>query len=220
MGSPRRIVRFAEFTFDADTRQLTRGGEEVHLSPKAFELLLILIENRPKAVSKADLQERLWPDAFVTEANLPGLAKELRRALGDNPRRPRFLRTLHGFGYAFASASEVAQDGPRASTALDATFWIVADVQHRLAEGANVLGRDPEAGVWLNRPGVSRRHARIVVSRDDVVLEDLGSTNGTWVRGERVTTATPLRDGDEIRLGPVTVTFRLRRTAASTEVLQ
>ena len=218
MGSPRYIVRFAEFTFDADTRQLMKGGQDIHLSPKAFELLLILIDNRPRAVSKADLQARLWPDAFVTEANLPGLVKELRRALGDNPRRARFLRTLHGFGYAFAA--EVNDEVGRATRSIDATtFWIVADSQHRLSEGANILGRDPEANVWVNRPGVSRRHARIVVTRDQAILEDLGSTNGTWIGGERVTTPTPLGDGDEIRLGPVTVTLRLRRTAASTEVV-
>lgn len=213
----RHIVRFAEFSFDADTRQLMKSGKDIHLSPKAFEFLLVLIENRPKAISKADLQAKLWPDAFVTEANLPGLAKELRRALGDDPRRPRFLRTLHGFGYAFAA--DVTDDVPRAPID-DTTFWIVGDGQYRLNEGANILGRDPEADVWVNRPGVSRRHARIVITRDEVVLEDLGSTNGTWVGAERVTTATPLSDGDEIRLGPVTVTFRLRRTAASTEVVQ
>jgi len=219
MASPRRIVRFAEFRFDADTRQLMKDGRDIHISPKAFELLLILIESRPKAVSKADLQAQLWPDAFVTEANLPGLAKELRRALGDDPRRPRFLRTLHGFGYAFAA--EVEDEGAHATRPNgDTTYWIVADGQYRLSEGANVLGRDPEANVWVNLPGVSRRHARIVITRGEALLEDLGSTNGTWVGGERVTTATPLGDGDEIRLGPVTVTFRLRRTAASTEVVQ
>lgn len=219
MASPRRIVQFAEFTFDADTRQLRKSGTDIHLSPKAFELLLILIDSRPKAVSKADLQARLWPDAFVTEGNLPGLAKELRRALGDDPRRPRFLRTLHGFGYAFAA--EVDDDSPRATRPVEGTtFWIVADGQYRLTEGSNILGRDPEADVWVNLPGVSRRHARIVITRNDVVIEDLGSTNGTWVRGERVATRAPLRDGDEIKLGPVTVTFRLRRTAASTEVVR
>lgn len=219
MGTPRHIVRFAQFTFDADTRQLIKSGKVIHLSPKAFELLLILIDNRPKAISKADLQLKLWPDAFVTEANLPGLAKEIRRALGDDPRRPRFVRTLHGFGYAFAA--EVDDDSERTSRPSDdVTFWIVADGQFRLAGGANILGRDPEAHVWVNRPGVSRRHARVVIAGDAAVLEDLGSTNGTWLRGERVTTPTPLHDGDEIRLGPVPVVFRLRRAAASTEVFQ
>jgi DNA-binding winged helix-turn-helix (wHTH) protein len=218
MGPRRHIIRFAQFTFDADTRQLIESGKVIHLSPKAFELLLILIENRPKAVSKADLQAKLWPDAFVTEANLPGLAKEIRRALRDDPRHPRFLRTLHGFGYAFAG--EADDDSGRTGGRDDITFWIVADGQFRLAEGANILGRDPEANVWVNRPGVSRRHARVVVAGDAALLEDLGSTNGTWLRGERVTMPTPLHDGDEIRLGPVAVVFRLRRTAASTEVFQ
>jgi DNA-binding winged helix-turn-helix (wHTH) protein len=216
---PRHIVRFAEFTFDADTRQLIKSGRAVHLSPKAFELLLILIDERPKAVSKADLQSKLWPDAFVTEANLPGLAKEIRRALGDDPRRPRFLRTLHGFGYAFAAEVDLHSESTVRSSG-DTTFWIVADGQFRLAAGTNILGRDADATVWVDRRGVSRRHARIIITDDAAMLEDLGSTNGTWLHGEPVKTATPLHDGDEIRLGPVTVTFRVRRTAASTEVFQ
>ena len=209
-----KIVRFGAFTFNGDTRQLLEAGNDVHLSPKAFELLQILLTARPKALSKNELQTRLWPDSFVTEANLPGLVKEIRGALGDDPRNPRFIRTLHGFGYAFGADTTGAQPGS------DATFWIVGDSQIRLAAGPNILGRDPEATVWFDRPGVSRRHARIVVVGDEATIEDLGSTNGTWLHGERIERPTPLRDGDEIRLGPLAVTFRIRRAAASTEVFQ
>ena len=221
MGSPRNIVRFGEFTFDGDTRQLLKDGAEIHLSPKAFELLLILVEHRPRALSKADLQTRLWPDAFVTEANLPGLAKEIRHAFGDDPRRPRFLRTLHGFGYAFEAKTEERSDQRQPGHTTGATFWLLAEGrQIRLKEGANILGRDPEANVWFDRPGISRLHARIVVTADEATLEDLGSTNGTWLREQRVATPTALRDGDNIRLGPIAVTYRVRRTAPSTEVIR
>lgn len=210
----RNIVRFGAFTFDAGTRQLLKGGTAVHLSPKAFELLHILLDARPTALSKAELQTRLWPDSFVTEANLSGLVKEIRQALGDDSREQRFIRTLHGFGYAFGGA--VAQGASRSDT----TFWIVSDSQIRLAEGTNILGRDPDATVWFDRPGVSRLHARIVISGEEATIEDLESRNGTWLRGERIAAPTPLHDGDEIRLGPVAVTFRIRRAAASTEVFQ
>jgi DNA-binding winged helix-turn-helix (wHTH) protein len=220
MGSPRNIVRFGEFAFDADTRQLLKGDNEIHLSPKAFELLLILVNNRPRAVSKADLQTELWPETFVSEANLPGLVKEIRRALHDDPRRPHVVRTLHGYGYAFAASEEGGPAEPVTGRREDVMFWLVADRQIRLAQGETILGRDPDATVWFDRPGVSRLHARITVTAEEARLEDLGSTNGTYLRGEKIDGPAALRDGDEIRLGPVTVTFRIRRAAASTEIFR
>ena len=94
-------IRFGPFTLDLDTRQLTRGRREIHLAPKAFELLVTLVLDRPKVLSKAVLQQRLWPETFVAEANLSNLVAEIREALGDRARAPLFVRTAHGFGYAF-----------------------------------------------------------------------------------------------------------------------
>ena len=94
-------LRFGPFVLDLDTRQLTRGGGDIHLSPKAFELLETLILDRPKVLSKDVLQQRLWPETFVAEANLSNLVAEIREALGDRARSPLFVRTAHGFGYAF-----------------------------------------------------------------------------------------------------------------------
>jgi DNA-binding winged helix-turn-helix (wHTH) protein len=87
-------IGFDPFTLDLDTRQLTRGNREIHLAPKALELLATLVLDRPKVVSKAILQERLWPGAFVVEANLSNLVAEIREALGDSARAPRFVRTV------------------------------------------------------------------------------------------------------------------------------
>lgn len=202
---------------DTGTRQLLKDGGEVHLSPKAFELLSLLVERRPQAVTKSELQEHLWPDTFVSEANLPGLVKEIRRALGDDPRGQRYVRTLHGFGYAFGATGGKDDDPRVARRAGTATFWVISDGPVPLGEGENILGRDPDAAVWFDRPGVSRRHARIVVSGDGATLEDLGSRNGTYLGGERVVKPTALDDGDQIRLGSVSVTFRVRRAAGPTE---
>jgi DNA-binding winged helix-turn-helix (wHTH) protein len=94
-------LRLGDMTFDPQARQLLRGRAEVHLSPKAFDLLAILIEERPRAVPKDELHQRLWPSTFVSEANLASLAAEIREALGDTARDPRFIRTAHRFGYAF-----------------------------------------------------------------------------------------------------------------------
>src|SRR5262245_9278349 len=91
-------LRFGDFTFNGETRQLLRGSEEVHLSPKAFELLKILIEQRPRALSKQELHERLWPDTFVSEVNLASLIAEIRAALGDTAQNSIFIRTARRFG--------------------------------------------------------------------------------------------------------------------------
>lgn len=96
-------VHFGDFSLDESRREISRGSDSIHLSPKAFQLLSMLIQETPRAVSKTELQERLWPDTFVTEGNLHGLVTELRSALGDDAREPRFIRTIYGFGYSFAA---------------------------------------------------------------------------------------------------------------------
>jgi TolB-like protein/DNA-binding winged helix-turn-helix (wHTH) protein/Tfp pilus assembly protein PilF len=97
-------VQFSDLTFDGSRRQLYRGGQLLHVSPKAFQLLGILIDRSPSAVSKTDLQEELWPGTFVTEGNLASLVAELRAALGDDAKSPRYIRTVYGFGYSFEAA--------------------------------------------------------------------------------------------------------------------
>jgi DNA-binding winged helix-turn-helix (wHTH) protein len=204
-------LRFGDLTLDEDTRQLLRGGREVHLSRKGFDLLSALLRARPRALSKADLHELLWPKTFVTDANLAMLVAEVRRAIGDDPRTPRFVRTVQRYGYAFhGDANELP--GARASEAgaKSSKYWLIAPLrQIPLVAGENLVGRDPRVQVWLDSTGVSREHARITVDDDQVTLVDLKSKNGTRVRGDLVTAAVPLADGDEIRFGSFAVTFRI-----------
>ena len=94
-------VSFGDFVLDPDAREVRRGDEPVLLSPKAYQLLEVLLLNRPKALSKSALQDRLWPDTFVVDKNLVNLIAEIRVALGDDAAHPRFVRTIHRFGYAF-----------------------------------------------------------------------------------------------------------------------
>jgi DNA-binding winged helix-turn-helix (wHTH) protein len=212
-------TRFGEFRFDAATRQLFRAGVELPLSPKAFELLRLLIEHRPRALSKSELQQLLWPATFVSEGNLPLLVSQIRAALGDTASGARFVRTVHRFGYAFCgSVIEPAIARPSALVA-DPMCWIAAGTRRvPLCDGDHVLGRDPEAAVWVNTSGVSRHHARIRVSGAMATIEDLDSKNGTFVRSERITGVIPLNDGDEIRLGLlVLLTFRIESPAGTTE---
>jgi DNA-binding winged helix-turn-helix (wHTH) protein len=203
-------LRFGPFTLDTDTRQLTRERRPIHLSPKAFELLDLLARERPRVLSKAVLQQGLWPDTFVAEANLSNLIAEIREALGDPPREPRYIRTAHRFGYAFCGEA-VRAPGPDEARADRPACWIEWKTRRfPLHPGEHVVGRDADADVRLDASTVSRRHARLVVTADGTVLEDFGSKNGTYRGAERVTSPIQLADGDEIRLGSQLVTFHSR----------
>ncbi len=210
-------VRFGQCLLDADTRQLVRDADAVHLSPKAYELLWILIERRPRAVSKVELQERLWPDTFVSEANLPVLVTEIRDAIGDDARHPEFVRTVHRFGYAFFGTATEVREPPSADLARPCDYWLIGQTLHvQLVEGENIVGREPGCSVWFELPGISRRHARITVSGKTAILEDLGSKNGTFVRGARVSAPIELADHDEIRFGSTVVVFRVAHAIGAT----
>jgi DNA-binding winged helix-turn-helix (wHTH) protein len=194
---------------DDDTRQLLRDGAVVHLSPKALDLLVILIRERPRSLPKADLHARLWPKTFVSDASLAMLAAEVRAALGESARQPRWVRTVHRHGYAFqGSAREIPNDAARAAGEAMGYWLVTSSSQIPLLPGENIIGRDPTARVWLDSPSVSRRHARIRIEGDHVTLEDLGSKNGTRAGDARVTKVMPLEDADELRFGSVRVTFR------------
>jgi DNA-binding winged helix-turn-helix (wHTH) protein len=211
-------VRFDRFVLDTETRELLRGDARVSLSPKAFELLELLVAHRPKAMAKHDLLERLWPNTFVVEKNLPNLIGEIRHALGDDPSAPRFVRTVHRFGYAFHGASSPAETSGAAMRAGTVSFLLKwADGRVTIREGTHVLGRDPDGDIFLNHPGISRRHARITVSGDQAVLEDMSSKNGTFVGDQRVAGPRVLADGDVLRVGSVKLTFAVVTTANSTE---
>jgi DNA-binding winged helix-turn-helix (wHTH) protein len=208
--------RFGQFALDTPTRQLLGDDREIRLSPKAFDLLCALVRNRNRAMSRAELHQLLWPTTFVLETNLASLVAEIRRALGDTADAPRFVRTMHRFGYWFIGDVDDAEaiEAPVGTV----NYWVVWDGrQVRLIDGDNVLGRAPDAAVWIDAPGVSRHHARIVISGGRATVEDLASKNGTFVRDRRVGAPLVLCDGDQIRLGSVVITFRIPPATGSTE---
>ena len=155
-------VHFGEFVVDLRTRALTRGGRPVALSPKAYQLLEVLVVSRPRALAKADLQDRLWPDTFVVEKNLANLVSEIRQALNDTASAPRYIRTVARFGYAFLDQVEErhVHDAARPS---DIAHYLVSWSGGRvpLKDGDHVIGRDPELTLCIDSPTVSRRHAVI-----------------------------------------------------------
>jgi DNA-binding winged helix-turn-helix (wHTH) protein len=219
-------IRLGDSTFDADARQLVRDGKEIHLSPKAFDLLKLLIEQRPRALSKQELHAHLWPATFVSDTNLATLIAEIREALGDTARRSHFIRTAHRFGYAFSGeaveeAVAPAGDAPpvgagrRPGHEPTDFCWLVKDGKRLpLGQGENILGRESDEGcIRIDSPTVSRRHARIWISSSGVSLEDLDSKNGTYLKGEPVSTPVTLADGDEIRVGSIALRFRMARAS-------
>jgi DNA-binding winged helix-turn-helix (wHTH) protein len=215
-------VKFGEFILDSETRQLLRREKgDVRLSTKAFDLLCALVEQRPKVLEKSALHARIWPATFVVDANLTVLIAEIRRALADPPRNPQFIRTVHGVGYAFhAQAVDLNLPGQQPRSTERARCWLLWNERvFMLSEGENIVGRDPQCGVWLDASGVSRRHARIRVSKGGtaVQLEDLGSKNGTLIRHLPVRGKAPLTDGAVIQIGSVELKLRIWSDGTSAE---
>jgi DNA-binding winged helix-turn-helix (wHTH) protein len=204
-------TQFEPFTLDSGTRELLKEGDPVHLSPKAFDVLALLLERRPNVVTKKDFDAHIWPGVFVSDANLSVIVSEIRRALGDTPRDQRFVRTLDRVGYAFSGP---AVDVPAERPAADVTpavrcrlSW--AGGHALLGVGEHTIGRNPACSVWLDFDGVSRKHARVRIDgAHRAVVEDLGSTNGTFVGGVSIQGPAPLGDGDVIKVGETELTFR------------
>lgn len=197
------MTRFGDFQFDPGARLLTKSGEPVHLTAKAVDLLAFLTSKKPDAVAKKDIHAHLWPDTHVSDVSLTTLIFELRSALGESARKPKFIRTVHGFGYAFQGDS-----GQDADT--ETPFCILLE-RHEigLLPGDNVIGRSRDCRVRLDSTRVSRRHARITIDGDTALIEDCGSRNGTWVGGGRVTGRMRLRDGDDIVIAGFPLRFRV-----------
>jgi predicted component of type VI protein secretion system len=128
--------------------------------------------------------------------------------LNDSPRQPRFIRTVHGFGYAFCAEAAT----PR--------WWVLCDGDvFPLRPGENIVGRGSDADVRLDRAGVSRRHARLIVQDDGVVIEDAGSKNGTFVAGTRIEEPRKLTRNDEFAVGPVHARLQNAPPDAATETI-
>lgn len=216
-GAPVHVV-FGDCEFDSGRRLLLRHGSVKPLSPKAFQLLEFLLDRRPEAISKTEILARLWPETFVSDASLHNLVAEVRAALGDQPRAARYIRTVPRYGYAFhgdarpapavdIEVSQLARPGPR---------LVSRRREWSLSEGPNVVGRDRDCAISIDSPTVSRRHARIVVTSGEATVEDLGSKNGTYVNGQRVKQPVTITDRSQIRVGSVTMTYRIPDALPST----
>jgi DNA-binding winged helix-turn-helix (wHTH) protein len=208
-------LTFGSWEVDTDRRLLMCGGTPVSLSPKAFDLLVLLAQHHEKAFSKAELHQILWPDRFVSDGSLTILVAEIRGVLNDDAEQPQFIRTVRRFGYGFCAPVATQDASPFPSPS--GGGWVIwGNKSIAIGRTEAVLGRSLDVDIRFDVPGVSRRHARIVVDGEHVALEDLGSHNGTYLRGERITGRATLADGDEVRLGPVSIVFRQASPDGST----
>ena len=208
-------LRFGEFTLDTCLGQLSCGSMDCYLSPQGIELLNLLIDNRPRALSKREIHEHLWPDISFSEARLSSVVAEVRRALDETAMRQGFVRTVPRFGYAFqGDAYEPSPPTPPRVNGCVRGWLVLPTGPMCLRDGEYVLGRNEDATVRFDSLSVSRHHSRIRVSRDVVTIEDFPSRNGTFLNGERLTAPAPLAEGDEITLGLITLRFSSSDPAA------
>jgi DNA-binding winged helix-turn-helix (wHTH) protein len=208
-------VSFGSCVLDTDTREVLRDGRPIHLTPLAFRLLELLIQHRPRALTKAELQDALWPGVFVTEASLSSLVADLRSAIGDEARGSTFIRTVHRHGYAFGGEARVLAVASASREGRSyRLMWLSREVT--VGEGETILGRSRHATIFIDDESVSRRHARLTIDSGSVVLEDLGSKNGTTLNGQRLAEPTAVADGAHIQVGTIALIFRVFDEPGST----
>jgi DNA-binding winged helix-turn-helix (wHTH) protein len=209
-------IRFLDCELDSEARILVCRGAPAHLTPKALELLLLLVAERPRAIPKSELLDRIWPGTFVTDASLARTVHEIREAIQD----ASAIRTVHGHGYAFAAVTEQIDPAPGNQTSAShaTAAWIVLEGRAvPLPDGASTIGRDPAVRVPLISPQVSWHHARLDVSAAGTRIEDLGSKNGTMVSGVRISAPTVIQDGDKITIGGTRLVFRTETRGTRTK---
>src|SRR5918998_4526699 len=105
----KRIYEFGPFLLNPSERVLTREGRPVPLTPKVFDLLVVLVENGGHLLGKKDLMEAVWPDSFVEEGNLTFSISTLRKALGEDRKEPQYIETVPRSGYRFVANLRVLE---------------------------------------------------------------------------------------------------------------
>lgn len=186
---------FGPFTLDVDAAELRRGAKKIALRPKCFDVLVYLIEEQGRLVTKEQLLDRVWPDVVVDAATVSRTIAELRAALDDDPAAPQYVDTVARRGYKFIGHLAGASP-PREGFAI-----IHGSKEYPLRSGSQIIGRGKDVDIPLYTPSTSRHHARIDLQAGEILLTDLESRHGTFVNGKRITGAVNLTAGDEIVIG-------------------
>ncbi len=174
-----------------------------------MDVLVCLADLHGELATKQHLIDTVWQTEFVSENALTHVIAELRNALGDDAQHPRYIETIPRRGYRLLARVTIHEGAPVSTPAPSLRFRLTSDDnEFPLAEGENAIGRGPDATVRIDDPEVSRRHATITIDGDAATLQDMGSKNGTFLRGERVVEPARLANADEIRIGVNVATFR------------
>jgi DNA-binding winged helix-turn-helix (wHTH) protein len=206
-------ARFGPFLFDEERRELLLDEAVVPLSPKAFDLLALLVRHAPRALRTQEIYDALWPDTFVELANLHNLISELRSAMTDRERS--IIRTRRRFGYAFGADLERLESTATAAPSARICRITFGGRTIELPAGRSLIGRENDCAIVVDSPAVSRYHAAIDVGPTSIDLHDLGSKNGTFL-GRRRIASSPLADGDVIEIGRALLRVRLLDRSATT----
>ena len=189
--------------------RIVRDQVVVPLRPRVMDVLVALASRAGEVVSKRDLVDSVWSSGFVADNTINHCLKELRKDLGDSATAPRFVQTVPRRGYRLMGRVRPIEAGDAipgievARCILEGQGWSAY-----LLEGENLIGRGGEARIVVESPRVSRHHARIVISGESAIVEDLGSKNGTFVGERRIEEPASLSDGDLLRVGDVQIVFR------------
>lgn len=195
---------FDQFELDCASGEVRREGSLLALRPKVYALLVYLVSHRGRLIPKDELIRAIWGDVSVSDGSLNRAIAELRGALGDESGDPHLIETVPRRGYKFIG--KVAES-KRTAERTSGFILITPERTIPLPVGETIIGRTPECRVQIIGPSVSRRHARIVISEQGAAIEDLQSLNGTYVEDQKIDQSTPLKHGDQIRIGKERVRF-------------
>jgi DNA-binding winged helix-turn-helix (wHTH) protein len=215
----RAPFRVGDWLVEPDLDRISSGVELVVLRPRVTELLVCLARCGDRLASTRHLIDSVWGTEFVTVNALTQLVAELRRALGDDPAKPRYVETIPRRGYRLIAPTTMTELGQQPEIEGELIVELVDDegTEWLLEPGETVIGRSPDAAVRIDRSEISRRHARIAIEGRTVTLEDLGSKNGTCLRGRRLDGVVELENSDEIQLGADLARFRVKIHDARTK---
>ncbi len=194
--------RLHEWLVEPDLNLISRDGLQIRLEVKIMELLTFFAQRGSRLLTRQELVDGVWNADFICDNTLTHAIAELRAALGDNCREPMYIETIHRRGYRLVAPVTTLEGRIPKETGSPSRYRIV-DSTHsiQLREGANLIGRAPEATVRIDSIWVSRDHARILIDEAAATLEDLASRNGTFLNGIEVVRSMRLAAGDTIFLG-------------------
>jgi DNA-binding winged helix-turn-helix (wHTH) protein len=208
-----------EWRVEPSLDRISRGVEVVQMPPRVTQVLVCLADRSGQLVTKRQLIDAVWDKEFVTEGALTRCIAILRKILGDDAARPRYVENVPRKGYRLIMPTHSPLGAVEAELGRRRSMCWLALGKRRfdLGDGENVIGRASDAAVRIDSKTVSRRHARVTVTGVRATVEDLGSRNGTSLEGRRIDTACELQDGDRIAVGTTILVFRLHDPQGSTE---